>query len=104
MAHSVLITGSSCIPGGGMLIATLFHGAINLSRGFFLGGTDPARRYRLLVAVYGPAAIVVSLILRRHSSEAFVVPGGHRTSLDDLSIREEYGESYPFVRSAEPLA
>jgi hypothetical protein len=41
-------------------IATLFHGAINLSQGLFLGGIEGATRYWLLCIVYGVAALVVA--------------------------------------------
>ena len=44
---------------GNVLIATLLHGAINLSQDFFLGGVDPARVYWLLAAVYGVAALAL---------------------------------------------
>jgi len=44
------------------LIATLFHGAINLSQGLFLGGMDGASRYWLLSIVYGAAALVVAML------------------------------------------
>jgi hypothetical protein len=48
---------------GSVLIATLFHGAINLSQGLFLGGMDGASRYWLLSIVYGAAALVVAVML-----------------------------------------
>jgi uncharacterized membrane protein len=46
---------------GSVLIATLFHGAINLSQGLFLGGIEGASRYWLLCIVYGVAALVVAV-------------------------------------------
>jgi hypothetical protein len=46
---------------GSVLIATLFHGAINLSQGLFLGGIEGASRYWLLCIVYGVAAVVVAV-------------------------------------------
>jgi hypothetical protein len=61
IAYSVLIAWVYVHTGGSVLVATLFHGAINLSQGFFLGGVDPAREYWLLAAVYGAAALVVAL-------------------------------------------
>jgi hypothetical protein len=58
-----------------MLIASLMHGAINLSQGFFLGGVYPAQEYWLLAAVYGVAALGVALafganLSRKHYVEA----------------------------------
>jgi hypothetical protein len=54
--------------GGSVLIATLLHGAINLSQGFFLGGIDPTREYWLLVAVYGVAALILVAATRPNLS------------------------------------
>ena len=56
---------------GSVLIASLLHGAINLSQGFFLSGVEPAREYWLLAGVYGAAALAVALVFganlsRRH--------------------------------------
>jgi membrane protease YdiL (CAAX protease family) len=62
MAYSVLLSWVYVHTNGSVLIATLFHGAINLSQGFFLGGVDPAREYWLLACVYGAAALVVALV------------------------------------------
>jgi membrane protease YdiL (CAAX protease family) len=59
MAYSVVFTWVYLHTRGSVLIATLLHGAINLSQGFFLGGIDPARVYWLLAAVYGVAALVL---------------------------------------------
>ena len=59
VAYSVLFAWIYLHTRGSVLIATLLHGAINLSQGFFLGGVDPARTYWLLAAVYGVAALVV---------------------------------------------
>lgn len=61
VAYSVLFTWIYLHTRGSVLVATLFHGAINLSQGLFLGGLDPARTYWLLAAVYGVAALVVVL-------------------------------------------
>jgi membrane protease YdiL (CAAX protease family) len=44
-----------------VLIASLLHGAINLSQGFFLGGVDPSKEYWLLAGVYGVAALALAL-------------------------------------------
>ena len=60
MAYSVLFTWIYLHTGGSVLLATLFHGAINLSQGLLLGGLDPARTYWLLAAVYGLAALVLA--------------------------------------------
>jgi membrane protease YdiL (CAAX protease family) len=57
MAYSVAIGWVYVHARGSVLIASLMHGAINLSQGFFLGGVDPASEYWLLAAVYGVAAL-----------------------------------------------
>jgi CAAX protease family protein len=59
VAYSVLFTWVYLHTGGSVLIATLFHGAVNLSQGLLLGGIDPAREYWLLAAVYAAAALVL---------------------------------------------
>jgi uncharacterized protein len=59
MAYSVLITWVYLHARGSVLIATLFHGAINLSQGLLLDGLDPAREYWLLAAVYTVVALVL---------------------------------------------
>jgi uncharacterized protein len=59
MAYSVLFTWVYLHSRGSVLVATLFHGAINLSQGLILGGLDPAREYWLLAAVYTVAALVL---------------------------------------------
>ena len=58
IAYSVVFTWVYLHTRGSVLIATLLHGAINLSQGI-LGGIDPAREYWLLVAVYGVAALAL---------------------------------------------
>jgi membrane protease YdiL (CAAX protease family) len=60
VAYSVLFTWIYLHTGGSVLLATLFHGAINLSQGLLLGGLDTARTYWLLAAVYGLAALVLA--------------------------------------------
>jgi len=60
-AYSVLFTWVYLHTRGSVLIATLLHGAINLSQGIFLGGIDPARQYWLLALVYGAAALAAAL-------------------------------------------
>jgi uncharacterized protein len=62
IAYSVLIGWVYVHTGGSVLIATLLHGTINISQGFFLGGTNPAREYWLLAAVYGGATLAVALV------------------------------------------
>jgi CAAX protease family protein len=62
MAYSVVIGWVHVHAGGSVLIASLLHGTINLSQGFFLGGIDPAREYWLLTGVYGAAALAVAFV------------------------------------------
>ncbi len=59
VAYSVVFTWVYLHTRGSVLIATLLHGAINFSQGFFLGGIDPAREYWLLAAVYGAVALAL---------------------------------------------
>ena len=63
VSYSVLLGWPYLHTRGSVLIATLCHGAINLSQGFFLGGMDPATQYWSLALVYGVAAVVVALVL-----------------------------------------
>jgi membrane protease YdiL (CAAX protease family) len=58
---SVLFTWLHLHTGGSLLIATLFHGAIN-SFGFVNNALDPASRWWLTGTVYIAAAIIVSVI------------------------------------------
>ena len=58
--YSILMTWVYLHTKGSVLIATLFHGAINLSQGLFLGGIEGATRYWLLCVVHGVAAFVVA--------------------------------------------
>ena len=62
-AYSILLSWVYLHTRGSVLIATLFHGAINLAQGFFLAGVDPADRYWWLALAYGAAAVVVALML-----------------------------------------
>ena len=62
MTYSVVIGWVFVHARGSVLVASLLHGAINLSRGFFLGGVDPARAYWLLAAVYGAAALALAVV------------------------------------------
>jgi membrane protease YdiL (CAAX protease family) len=61
--YSILMTWVFLHTLGSVLIATLFHGAINLSQGIFLGGIDGAGRYWLLSIVYGVAALIAAIAL-----------------------------------------
>ena len=76
--YSILMTCVFLHTLGSVLIATLFHGAINLSQGIFLGGLDGATRYWLLSIVYGVAAVIVAVLLgvraRRGLAEAGQAP------------------------------
>jgi membrane protease YdiL (CAAX protease family) len=62
MAYSVVIGWVYVQARGSVLIASLLHGAINFSQGFFLGGVHPAKEYWLLAAVYSSAALAVALV------------------------------------------
>ena len=62
-AYSVLMTWVFLHTRGSVLIATLFHGAINIWQGFFLAGTDPGSRYWWLALAYGGAALGLALVL-----------------------------------------
>ena len=57
--YSILMTWVFLRTLGSVLIATLFHGAINLSQGLFLGGLDRAAR-ALSILVIGGASCVLS--------------------------------------------
>jgi uncharacterized protein len=59
--YSILMTWVYLHTKGSVLIATLFHGAINLSQGLILGGVEGSTRYWLLSVVYGVAAVVVAI-------------------------------------------
>jgi membrane protease YdiL (CAAX protease family) len=62
-AYSVLLTWVFLRTRGSVLIPTLFHGAINVSQGFFLAGTDPASRYWWLALAYGGVALLMVVVL-----------------------------------------
>ena len=64
IAYSILLTWIWRPTGGSVLVATLAHGMINVSQGFFLAGVDPSLRYWWLVVSYGAAALVLALVLR----------------------------------------
>jgi len=65
--YSILMTWVFLHTLGSVLIATLFHGAINLSQGIFLGGMDGVGRYWLLSIVYGVAALIAAVALGLHT-------------------------------------
>lgn len=64
--YSIILTWLHLHTRGSVLIATLCHGAINVSQGFFLGGVTGSARYWLLAAVYGVAAIAVAFVLHQY--------------------------------------
>ncbi len=61
--YSILMTWVYLHTKGSVLIATLFHGAINIFQGFFLAGIDPASRYWWLALSYGTAALAFAAVL-----------------------------------------
>ena len=63
--YSILMTWLFLHTCGSVLLATLFHGAINLSQGIFLGSIEGASRYWALSIVYGVAALIVAIALAR---------------------------------------
>jgi hypothetical protein len=63
--YSILMTWVFLHSLGSVLIATLFHGAINLSQGIFLGTLEGATQYWLLCIVYGVAALIAAIALAR---------------------------------------
>lgn len=62
-AYSILMTWVFLRTGGSVLIATLFHGAINVSQGYFLAGTEPADRYWWIALAYGAGALALAAVL-----------------------------------------
>ena len=62
-AYSILLSWVVLHARGSVLIATLFHGAINVFQGFFLAGVDPASRYWWLALSYGTAALTLAAVL-----------------------------------------
>jgi membrane protease YdiL (CAAX protease family) len=66
--YSILMTWVFLHTHGSVLIATLFHGAINLSQGLFLGDVEGASRYWLLSIVYGVAALIAAILLGLNAS------------------------------------
>lgn len=82
MSYSVLLGWAFRHTNGSVLIATLFHGAINLFQGLFVGSMDPATQYWLLALVYGVAALVVALRLGPSLSS-------NETAADRRAVRTE---------------
>lgn len=66
--YSILMTWVFLHTRGSVMIATLFHGAINVSQGLFLGNVEGATRYWLLSIVYGIAALIVAVVLGLNAS------------------------------------
>lgn len=62
-AYSLLMTWIFLHTRGSVLIATFFHGAVNVAQGFFLAGTDPGSRYWWLALAYGGAAVALAVVL-----------------------------------------
>ena len=73
-AYSILLTWVWGPTGGSVLVATLAHGMINVSQGFFLAGVDPSLRYWLLAVSWGAAALVLALLLRARTPRSVEVP------------------------------
>jgi membrane protease YdiL (CAAX protease family) len=81
--YSILMTWVFLHTHGSVLIATLFHGAINLSQGFFLGGIEGASRYWLLSIVYGVAALIAAVVLGLNASRRTAATSPARVSAND---------------------
>jgi hypothetical protein len=82
--YSILMTWVFLHTLGSVLIATLFHGAINLSQGMFLGGVDGASRYWLLSIVYGVAALIAAVALGLTASRKPAAPSPARVEAMDV--------------------
>ena len=77
-AYSVLLTWVFLSPRSSVLIATLFHGAINVSQGLLLAGTDPASRYWVghgLPESRGPSTNTMSRATPRRPAPAASIRG-----------------------------
>jgi membrane protease YdiL (CAAX protease family) len=74
MANSIVIAWVYVHARGSVLIASLMHGAINLTQGFFLSGVDPASEYWLLAAVFGVVAFVLVVVAGPNLSLKSQVP------------------------------
>jgi membrane protease YdiL (CAAX protease family) len=82
--YSILMTWVFLHTRGSVLIATLFHGAINLSQGFFLGGVEGASRYWLLSIVYGVAALIAAVVLGLNASRNSAVASSAGVQAKDV--------------------
>jgi membrane protease YdiL (CAAX protease family) len=82
--YSILMTWVFLHTHGSVLIATLFHGAINLSQGFFLGGMEGASRYWLLSIVYGVAALIAAIVLGLNASQKPAVVSPEGAQVEDV--------------------
>ena len=95
-AYSILMTWIFLHTRGSVLIATLFHGAINVCQGFFLAGTEPSSRYWWLALVYGGAALGLAIVLGTGLSWRRASVSEHgppiRRGVESCSV------SYPIVR------
>ena len=63
LAFSVLFTWLYLNTAGNLLIAVIFHAALNL---FSLAGVEPSRQYWLKAVVYAVAALIVSSVMRNY--------------------------------------
>ena len=61
--YSIMLSWIFLHSRGSVLIATLFHGAINVSQGFFMAGTEPSSRYWWLALAYGGTALGLASVL-----------------------------------------
>jgi membrane protease YdiL (CAAX protease family) len=82
--YSILMTWVFLHTHGSVLIATLFHGAINLSQGLFLGGVEGASRYWLLSIVYGVAALITALGLGLNAARKSAVASPTGVQAEDV--------------------
>ncbi len=64
MGFSVLFTWLYLSTAGSLVIAIIFHAALNL---FSLAGMEPSRQYWLTAVVYSTAALLVSSVMRDRS-------------------------------------
>ena len=74
-AYSILLTFLFLHTRGSVLLATLFHGSINVFQGFLLAGVDAASRYWWLALAYGAGAVTVALVPRLGLSRRLREPG-----------------------------
>ncbi len=69
LAFSVLFTWLYLNTAGSLVIAVIFHAALNL---FSLGGVEPSRQYWLKAVVYAVAALVVSVVMGKYRGRGIV--------------------------------